>query len=1012
MGRSLAIALAACAVLVAVVSGGLLLSPGVPSLPKGTVELRPGASFSRQLSGGKVETFAIRLRKDEFLRAVVEQQGIDVVVSLLDPGGRSLFKTDRRNGAFAPELVEDVSEAAGWHLLQVRALHSGASGRYTVRLEELRPAGPKERLRARASLAFTTGETLWRGRDFDRIREVYRAALRDWQAVEDSRGIADAQARLGEVAAELGDLNGARHAYDQAIAIYGRLNDSEEIRLLNELGRLHHWMAEPDAAETSYLRALQLAHGHGDQVLKGRVLNNLGFLYASQAAPRKALAAYDEAREVWRSLEKRAEEATTLYYLGSAYTVLGRLPQASVLLQQALDLWEVVDDPQGKATTLTAIAWIHTLEGKYPEALRLYDEALALQKAEGDQFGEAATLDRRGTALARMGRQAEAFDSYSRALRIFRQGGGTGSEAPTLANLGWLAMASGDLLQGERLLQEALSLLQRSLDRHGEAHTLLGLAQAARQRRDPALALKRVEEAITLVEALRREAPGTELRVSYGAQRYGYYELWIDLLMDHHLRRPAEGFDIRALEASERGRVHGLLESLGGQESTAAGTDLPESARFLSARIQKLESLRFQLVLGGARPEQVEAVERKLGPLLLERNRLALPVDSQVTPRPSLLEIRRLLDTDTLLLEYAVGEERSFLWVLGADGLLATEVLPKRSTLEAQTRRTHELLSSRSRRATSKVVQKVAADLRKTLLGPVADHLAGKRLLIVPDGPLHGVPFAALPARPEGPPLLADHEIVLAPSASALAFLRREQARRPAADGALALIADPVFGADDPRLQGVVASAPPADFRGGREPRLPRLPHSRREAEAILRLLSPSAKQVAALDFAADRGAVLDGLLSGYRIIHFATHASLDPEQPELSGLVLSMVDASGLPRDGLLRAYEIRGLDLSADLVVLSACSTGVGRELRGEGPLGLSRAFLSAGASRVVVSLWDVEDKSTAELMSRFYESHLAAGLSPAQALRQAQLSIWRDPRWAAPYYWSGFVLEGDWR
>jgi CHAT domain-containing protein len=259
-----------------------------------------------------------------------------------------------------------------------------------------------------------------------------------------------------------------------------------------------------------------------------------------------------------------------------------------------------------------------------------------------------------------------------------------------------------------------------------------------------------------------------------------------------------------------------------------------------------------------------------------------------------------------------------------------------------------------------------------------------------------------------------EHEIVLAPSASALALLRREQERRPPAAGDLALIADPVFGEDDPRLQVAAASAAAVRvaLRGGREGNLPPLPQTRREAEAILRFLPSSAKRIVAFDFAADRKAVLGGLLSGYRIIHFATHAILEPEQPELSSLVLSLVDASGHPRDGYLRAYEIRDLDLSADLVVLSACSTGVGRELRGEGPLGLSRAFLDAGASRVLVSLWDVEDRPTAELMSRFYQAHLVEGLSPARALRQAQLSLWRDPRWEAPYYWSGFVLEGDWR
>jgi CHAT domain-containing protein/tetratricopeptide (TPR) repeat protein len=948
------------------------------------------------------------------LHVVVEQKGLDVVVSLADPDADSLLEVDQRNDPFALETIEAVAETAGWHLLRVRALQTGASGRYAVRIEELHPAGPKEWSRARAARIFATGEALWRRGDLGRAREAYLTALQDWRNARETRGMADAQARLGAVAAGLGELNGARSAYRKAVVLYRRLRDPEEIRLLNELGRACY-RTDPQAAEAVYSRALQLARGRGDRILEGRALNNLGVLYDSQAAPRKALEAYDQALEVWRSLGDQDEEATTLHNLGYAYTVLGRLPQALELLEQAFRLRRVVHDLRGEGATLTAIAWIHTLEGRFTESLSLYDEAILLRQAAGDWRGEAVTIDRRGTALARMGRYPEAAVSYRRVLEILRHHGEPpGSEAPTLANMGWLFLASGDPRRGERLLEAALPFLRLSSNRHGEAHTLLGLAQAARQRGDLALALDRVEESISLVELLRSEAPGIELRVSYGAQRYGYYELWIDLLMELHRRRPAAGFDVQALEANEQGRGLGLLESLG-RKIDAAGTGPHQKTHLLEARIQKLESCRFQLLEGGAPPESLEAIDRKLSALLLERDRLRAtpPTGGLNALRPSLRELRDLLGTDTLLLEYAVGEERSFLWLLGADGLV-TRVLPGRAVLAAQTRRAHELLSLHPQRAPRGVVQKAAAALGQTLLGPVADRLAGNRLLIVPDGPLYAVSFASLPVRPEGSPLLVEHEIVLAPSASALALLRSEQTRRLPAAGDLALIADPVFGVEDPRLRDVTASSPPVwvTLRGGLARSLPRLPQTRREAEAILRLLSPAAKKVIALDFAADRGAVLDGLLAGYRIIHFATHAILDPEQPELSSLVLSLVDASGHPRDGFLRAYEIRELHLSADLVVLSACSTGVGPELRGEGPLGLSRAFLDAGASRVVVSLWDVGDKPTAELMSRFYQGHLAAGLSPAQALREAQLSFWRDPHWAAPYYWSGFVLEGDWR
>jgi CHAT domain-containing protein len=315
------------------------------------------------------------------------------------------------------------------------------------------------------------------------------------------------------------------------------------------------------------------------------------------------------------------------------------------------------------------------------------------------------------------------------------------------------------------------------------------------------------------------------------------------------------------------------------------------------------------------------------------------------------------------------------------------------------------MLSQRPRRRDAWRAAERKATLGKTLLGPVTDRLRGQRLLIVPDGILHEVPFAALTVEPGGAPLLANHEVVLAPSASAIAVLRREQARRTPAPGFLGLVADPVYGAEDPRLRSPASPDPS-------QKTLPRLVQARKEAEFIESLLPPAAPRVALFGFAAERKAILGGALADYRIVHFATHAEVDPEHPELSNLVLTLVDPEGGPLEGRLYAYEIRDLHLSADMVVLSACSTGVGRELRGEGPLALSRTFLEAGAARVVVSLWDVQDDATAELMRRFYQSHLAEGQSPARALRQAQLSMSQDSRWSDPYYWAGFVLQGDWQ
>ena len=289
------------------------------------------------------------------------------------------------------------------------------------------------------------------------------------------------------------------------------------------------------------------------------------------------------------------------------------------------------------------------------------------------------------------------------------------------------------------------------------------------------------------------------------------------------------------------------------------------------------------------------------------------------------------------------------------------------------------------------------------------------------------MPFAALPdpARPgESVPLIVNHEISILPSASALAILRRETAGRRPAAGAVAILADPVFETDDPRLRAVrrpgrtsnLAPAAPAPDRvsatgGAASPRIARLAATRVEADAIAAAAGPGTSLVR-LGFDASRATATSRNLAGYRIVHFATHGILDNVNPGMSGIMLSLFDSGGTPVDGYLRLHDIYDLDLPAELVVLSACSTALGGQVNGEGLVGIVRGFMYAGAKRVVASLWKVDDEATGELMRRFYEGMFREGRRQTDALRQAQLDVWRQRRWQAPFYWAAFTLQGEWR
>ncbi len=353
-----------------------------------------------------------------------------------------------------------------------------------------------------------------------------------------------------------------------------------------------------------------------------------------------------------------------------------------------------------------------------------------------------------------------------------------------------------------------------------------------------------------------------------------------------------------------------------------------------------------------------------------------------------------MLDPDTLLLEYALGPQRSWLWAVTPESVASFQ-LPPRAEIEEAAHRAHGLLAAGRQTLAQGQARLALAELTRLLLEPAAGLLGRKRLLVVGDGALHFVPFAALPipgteSSPEPVPLITKHEIVTAPSASSLAEMRLAAKGRREPAGTLAVVADPVF-------------ATPGRFA--------RLPFSQQEARAIL-ALAPPAGRLSALGLDANRDTVLSGRLAGYRIVHFATHGLLDAAHPQLSGIVLSQVDRQGKPREGFVRAHEIYRLSLPVDLVVLSACSTALGREIHGEGLVGLTRGFQYAGARGVLVSLWEVEDRATAELMRLFYQEMLQRGRPPAAALRTAQTALREEPGWRSPYYWAGFVLQGDWR
>ena len=1002
--------------------------------------------------------------------------------------------------------------------------------------------GDRSRDRASADQAFAEGARLWKeGTEASRLQaiEKYQKALALRRALCDRSGEVEAIIRIGSAYYDLVDYRKATEYWELAAPIERELeNLQDEAALLINIGVAYARMYENERAMDCLTQAAPMARAAGDLRREARALDWLASLYSSSGDAQKAFEQWRQTLQIWRELNDPMGQGRVLYQMGAYNDDLGDKQKAIEYLQQALPLLREQGDTRtvagalyrlgltydsirerekavacfkeglelrktaghddGEGANLWSLGNFYDGLGEKQEAIDHFTRALPLLQAEKNYHGVVSVLRNLGLAYASIGERRKALEYFNRALAIVKLSNYRQVQGRLLADMGKLMCEIGEYEQALELLNRALPIIHDLGERFFEVYALHWMARAERGRGNLLAAQALIAEAIGKIERLRPTVNSPELRASAFSRAQEIYELEIDTLMQLQKRRPAENYDAAALRANEQARAREMLAMLAeARAEIRQGVDPDLLARERSLREQlNAQATRLTFLLGGKRDEaQIEAARRELDALETEYQRTQAQIRETSPryaalnfPQPlSLTEIQQqVLDADTLLIEYALGEERSYVWVVTKDSMTSHE-LPGRGEIERAARRLYDLLTARNRwikfetsdERKARVAHAdaeyplAAAALAQMVLGPVADRLTRKRLLIVSDGALQYVPFAALPApvveresgragergtqrssrfslapslpcslapSPHRPvayrPLIVDHEIVTLPSASTLAVLRRELEGREPAPKTVAVLADPVFDRNDERFKtsfgatlakAVTKPVLNVETRGAETDNdlvrsaedigiasqgfhLARLQFTRKEARAILSFV-PERERFEALDFAASQLTVFKPELAQYRYVHFATHGLLNSLRPELSGIVLSLIDEQGADQDGFLRAHEIFDLRLPAEIVVLSGCQTGLGREIKGEGLVGLTRGFMYAGAARVMVSLWGVNDQATSQLMARIYQGLLGGRrMSPAAALREAQVSFWRDRQWNAPYYWAAFTLQGE--
>ncbi len=792
--------------------------------------------------------------------------------------------------------------------------------------------------------------------------------------------------------------------------------------------------------------ALALYREEGNYAQAARTLLSMGKIYVNFGQFQSALDSYNQALPLSRQAGVKAEEAVLLNSLGQLYTDLADPKTALDYYNQALPLFYQLNDQSAIAHTLNNIGNIYAATGQWEKAISSYNQALVFSRPIGDLAAEATALSGIGSTYIASQDWSTALNAYNQSLLISRHLNDKIKQTTILNQLGKINAALGQNSTAIEHYNQALSLAQQLGYKTEEAHILYNQALFNRQQNNLTDAKTEIETAINIIESLRTQIASQELRQSYFARNQDYYQFYIDLLMQLHQQNPNQGYDGEALHISERARARSLIELL--TEATAnirSGADpkLLEQEQSLQQQLNDLENRKYQLQSGQYNQQELDEIQQKRDNVLAQLKQLEAQIRTS-SPRyadlkyPEPLNLQQIqqqvLDDDTLLLEYSLGEDRSYLWAVTKNSI-NSYILPKQSEIESAVETFRQSVTQDSAATID-----TGLPLSQILLSPVANQFGNKRLLIVGDGVLQYVPFAALPIPTSSPsfpareggsgglglsPLLVQNEIVTLPSASTVAIQRRQLQNRSPVAKTVAVIADPVFSLKDSRITG----NPPVQSRntlselnlnratrnllglGGGGQIFDRLKYTRDEANQIIALV-PETQRFQAFDFEASRQIATNPNLAEYQIIHLATHGLIDPINPELSGIVLSLYDQKGNSEDGFLRLHDIFNLNLPAELVVLSACETGLGENVKGEGLVGLTRGFMYAGSRRVVVSLWSVNDAATSQLMAKFYQKMLQGKQNPTTALREAQLEMWNSQQWQSPYYWAAFTVQGDWR
>ena len=828
----------------------------------------------------------------------------------------------------------------------------------------------------------------------DLALQTAQEALLLFQSVNDQEGVAQSYLDLGRYHYALNHMSEAAQNYELARLIWHQRQEPEkEAVVLIQLGfiegRKGEWLND-----FSYLtQAQNLLDDEDKPDQLARIATGMAYIFNESGLPEYGLTQYQRAQHYFQQVPDARGYNRQIMMAGYTYFLLKKYPEAIAHLEQAVGYFKSSGNREADfdiAECEEYIGQVYLATEKYDLALQHFLPIPAFYESTGNHSDAAQVKGLIGEVYQRQGKIELARTNFEAALKNFRQSDAQVKKAAVAFALGRLELSQGNYDAAENYLKES----------------------------------------IETTENIRSDLSSRMLATAFSASVHERYETYIECLMQKHKRQPSQGLEQQAFEASELARARSLAALLRDtQTRIVTGIDprLAERETKLRRDIREKAEQTISLLATDYKKDQLDELERALTALREQHQQLTHELQKQnpnydqfqAGTNYSIEQIQQLIveDNETMLLEYFLGKNASYVWAITRNEARVYE-LPNAEKVTAAVQTLYELLATKPGDDSEQRLSKAGSELAQMILTPLANHAAIKRVIVVADGALNYIPFQLLPS-PSGAPLVASYEIVNAPSASILGQLRKEKQQRPGTTRVLAAFGDPVFRSNYAQLKksgsgDVLASATERgvelDADSLDPAKIQPLVYSRDELDYLQEVGGHGA--FVARGFNASREMLEKINFSRYAILHFATHGLLDPKNPKKLGFYLSMVDEAGRDQQGFITMQDVYNLRVPVSLVVLSACRTGLGEDVRGEGLIGLTRGFMHAGASSVVASLWKVDDEATAELMKYFYTNMLKKGMRPAAALREAQNTLRQIPQWQSPHFWAGFTLQGEFR